>query len=429
MAAITRSRQKLPNPSDAVAAEPPSVRFAETPAQPADSGPGTKSGKTRKAEGKKKVAIGTTIAKQLMKGGKRGQGQGDLRLEDLDEAVLKRKLETLETELADYKAKCERHKKENDWYREEIEACQRDTAEYISYLESKKSEKQSAIDQLIESSKLDLESFVAKKKAKEVENEAKMEDLRKQILDLEDKIDTKQQEVQSLSDVMSRRARHESDIAHLHKEMQEADHQHQIRVAELERTLLEERIKVQKETDAKIKEMESAAHEKAHKYLTTHISALDAENQRLSTQLRALITRTQDLLDQKHNLETQNIQLLRDSTVRQDMLNIRLQKVVQSEKRRERGRDKRKDLEKLERKRAMEKVVRMAAEREKMTERAGTRGVSAGAVLRTPSAGRPGEIAELIFTTEAKGKEGAIASLTIKDEDLDWSDAEDDEYL
>lgn len=48
-------------------------------------------------------------------------------------------------------------------------------AEYIAYLESKKSEKQAAIDSLIESSKMDMETFVAKKKVKELENEAKLE--------------------------------------------------------------------------------------------------------------------------------------------------------------------------------------------------------------------------------------------------------------
>ncbi|KAI9098676.1 hypothetical protein DFS34DRAFT_81650 [Phlyctochytrium arcticum] len=424
-------------------ASTPGVRFAKHDAVATVDPNATLSTPGTPSSGKKKAAIGTTIAKQIMKGGKRPSGQPDLRLEDLDEAVLKKRLEALEAELGDYKAKCERHKQENDWYREEIETCQRDTAEYIAYLESKKSEKQSAIDQLIESSKLDLEAFMSKKKIKEQENEAKMEELRKQIFDLEDKIETKQQEVQSLSDVMSRRARHEADIAHLRKEMHESEQQHQARIAELERTLLEERIRVQKETDSKIREMESAAHEKAHKYLTTHISVLDTDNDKLSAQLKALIAKTQALLAQKANLEVENVQLRRDATVRQDVLNIRLQKVVDAEARRLRLRDRKREAGRKTRKEALERVVQLAERREREERAEGalqsTDDFSApvdgpraptGRVLRKTMSQRPEDVADLVFAAQTPSSAKAtMAAMTIAEGDLDWSDEEDDEYL
>lgn len=68
-------------------------------------------------------------------------------------------------------------KKENAWYREEIESSQRDTEEYIAYLESKKNEKLDVVHKLAESNKDDLETFVERRKLHEVENERKLNGL------------------------------------------------------------------------------------------------------------------------------------------------------------------------------------------------------------------------------------------------------------
>jgi hypothetical protein len=48
-----------------------------------------------------------------------------LQLEDLDEKVLQKKLDALISELNEYKARCERYKKENSWYRQEIEIAEK----------------------------------------------------------------------------------------------------------------------------------------------------------------------------------------------------------------------------------------------------------------------------------------------------------------
>ncbi|KAJ3167217.1 hypothetical protein HDU87_001728 [Geranomyces variabilis] len=365
-----------------------------------------------KPSAKKKVALGTQIAKQIIKGqGKKGVAAaaggggapGEFRLDELDEA------------------------------------------EYISYLESKKSEKQSAIDLLIDGSKKDFDAFVESKKAKEVQNVidiagfSKTPALKAQIAETEEKIEQKQLEVNGLSDVMSHRSRHEADIARLQREMQDAERQHRAELQELERKLLEERIKVQKETDAKIKEMESAAHEKAHGYLTTHIATINAENERLSLNLRRLVARTQRLLEQKHHLEQHNAQLARDGAVRRDMVSMRLTRVAAAEAARTRAREALRVAERKARKHALEEVARAqtakggvangvdregAAEKE----RKGELRPSTQTMLQMVPEGKPG-VAQVVFNTSALGEVGTLASLTIEDGDLDWSDEEGDEYL
>lgn len=157
--------------------------------------------------------------------------------------------------------------------------------------------------------------------------------------------------------------------------------------------------------------------QKAHKYLTGHISDLDAENQRLATHLRQLIAQTQNLLAQKQALETQNLQLQRDTKIREDLLNIRLQKVQESEKRRSHAREKVKERKQAHRKNALEKVVRD-------NERNEGKGIGT-TVLRS---GQSEQIARLVFNTSVHNKQGALASVAIQERDLDWSD-DDDEYM
>nr|KAJ3421138.1 hypothetical protein HK105_004395 [Polyrhizophydium stewartii] len=269
-------------------------------------------------------AGGAFIRNIMKKGGRNG---GPLRIEDLDEEVLKSRLKKLDEELNDYKT----NKKENDWYREEIETCQKDTADYIAYLESKKSEKLDAINQLTESNKNDMEMFLIKRKKREEENLAKINSLKDMIMEQELKLSAKESEIMQLSDTMARRAKHDAEIAKIRKEMQASESEHLAKMAELERTLLETRMRLQKEAEAKIKSMESAAHEKAAKYLADHTTALEAENSRLERELRHITLVTQQQIQQKERLEQENRELEREQRLRRDLVGIRLKKIHEAQ--------------------------------------------------------------------------------------------------
>ncbi|KAJ3215837.1 hypothetical protein HDU67_010257 [Dinochytrium kinnereticum] len=275
-----------------------------------------------------------------------GNPSAEIKIEELDEELLRKRfvahtfgnvevgiirLEALESDLSEYKKKCLHYKSENEWYRAEIEATKKDTAEYIEYLHSKKSEKQAAIDRLIEMQKQDQEFFSNRKKLRDAENKVKIEELKALAVELEAKLEGKQQEIMHLSDVMTKRARHEAEIAKIRKEIAEADAKHAEALSDLERNLLEVRMKLQKEADAKIAEMESAAQEKAAKYLSDHTTALEAENRRLESQLRKCILTTQEFIARKDNLEKENRELSRRLTVRDDMLKIRIDSILRSQ--------------------------------------------------------------------------------------------------
>ncbi len=57
----------------------------------------------------------------------------------------------------------------------------------------------------------------------------------------------------------ARRARHEAEISRIRREMQNADAEHKAKVSEIERSLIETRIRVQREADAKLQTMQSEA--------------------------------------------------------------------------------------------------------------------------------------------------------------------------
>ncbi|KAI8927360.1 hypothetical protein BC831DRAFT_424724 [Entophlyctis helioformis] len=316
---------------------------------------GAASASTPPAKARKPPQAGGAFIRNIMKKG--GRNGGPLRIEDLDEDVLKKRLEKLDEELNDYKTKCAKYKKENDWYREEIETCQRDTTEYIAYLESKKSEKLEAINLLTESNKKDMEMFLVKRKKREEENHAKVAHLKDSIIELEMKLSAKESEIMQLSDTMARRAKHEAEMAKIRKEMQAAQFEHDSKMAEQERSLLETRMKLQKEAEAKIKSMESAAHEKAAKYLADHTAALEAENRRLERELRRVTLITQQQIERKERLEQESRELEREQRLRQDLVRMRLKKIHEAQERQTHTKERQRHFMAAENKRVVAKAL------------------------------------------------------------------------
>lgn len=135
-------------------------------------------------------------------------------------------------------------------------------------MDSKKDEKLDAINMLAESNKNDYEVFLKKKKQYEELNQLKIagcnrinKELKQVIQELEDKLNSKEEEFFDLSDTMAKRAKHEADVAKIRKEIREAEDFHQEKILEMEKQLLDTRMKLQKESDEKIKQMEAAAEE------------------------------------------------------------------------------------------------------------------------------------------------------------------------
>ncbi|KAJ3309187.1 hypothetical protein HDV04_006327 [Boothiomyces sp. JEL0838] len=202
-----------------------------------------------------------------------------------------------------------------------------DTAEYIKYLDSKKDEKLDAINMLAESNKNDYEVFLKKKKQYEELNQLKIAELKQVIQELEDKLNSKEEEFFDLSDTMAKRAKHEADVTKIRKEIREAEDFHQEKILEMEKQLLDTRMKLQKESDEKIKQMEAAAEEKAAKYLADHTSALQKENRTLEKELALLSLTTQRLLARKDQLEKENLELEREKQLRLDLISIRMKRI------------------------------------------------------------------------------------------------------
>ena len=66
----------------------------------------------------------------------------------------------------------------------------------------KKNEKQSTIHSLLEIKKQEMEDFITRKKLKEKDNESKIVGLKILIAELEEKLESKQQEIIGLSEIM-----------------------------------------------------------------------------------------------------------------------------------------------------------------------------------------------------------------------------------
>jgi len=207
--------------------------------------------------------------------------KNDLRIEDLDENILKERLELLNKELNYYKGKCKSLKSENEKLRDEIEENKKDTSEYIKYLEESKDKKQQEIDKIIEKANEEFQFYLNKKLERKNEYDKKYQEIEDYIADLEFKIEAKKQEIKTYADIQSNRIKHETEIGRLTKSINQTKQEHDFEISNLERELLQNRVKIQRETEQTIKNMEAIAQEKASKYLNEYINLLDKDNSRL----------------------------------------------------------------------------------------------------------------------------------------------------
>lgn len=122
-------------------------------------------------------------------------------------------------------------------------------------------EKVTAIEELVQSNNKDWSEFLIRKKEQEDQNEEKLHFIREQIIDLDIKLQAKEAEISLLSDTMTRRAKHEADMAKIRAEMEQTSHAHKLKMEQLDKSLLETRMTLQREAECKIKNMESAAQE------------------------------------------------------------------------------------------------------------------------------------------------------------------------
>lgn len=92
-------------------------------------------------------------------------------------------------------------------------------------------------------------------------HQKKIKDLMNCISELELKLSGKEDEFLQLSDTMAKRSKHYEDLGVIRQEIKVAGVSHQETILKLEKKLLENRIKLQKDSGEKIKEMEAAAEE------------------------------------------------------------------------------------------------------------------------------------------------------------------------
>jgi Fe2+ transport system protein FeoA len=120
-------------------------------------------------------------------------------------------------------------------------------------------------------------------------------------------------------------------LTNIKAEIKQAEVEHHARIQELERALLEQRMKLQVEAEEKIKQMEDAAEQKAAIYLQDHSENLRVENIELQKELAKLTLKTQRISIRKEQLEKENSELEREQKLRIDMIESRMLQIKNAE--------------------------------------------------------------------------------------------------
>ncbi|OUM66200.1 hypothetical protein PIROE2DRAFT_6636, partial [Piromyces sp. E2] len=199
--------------------------------------------------------------------------------------------------------------------------------DYVKYLEESKNKKQKEIDNIIEKANEEFQLYLNKKQERKNDYDKKYEEIENYIAELEVKIEAKKQEIKTYADIQSERLKHESEIDRLTNSINKTKQQHELEISNLERELLQNRVKIQQQTELTIKNMEAVAQEKASKYLNEYIGMLDKDNDRLEVGLAMAIKTTDQLMKEKNRLEQENQVLRHENKYRDSIANIRLRRI------------------------------------------------------------------------------------------------------
>ncbi|KAJ1501960.1 hypothetical protein HMI54_001341 [Coelomomyces lativittatus] len=251
-------------------------------------------------------------------------------LETLNENQLKERLRNVNEELNEFKKKVEGCKKENDMLRQEIENSHKDSAEYASYLQHKKAEKQQMLDAINAEHERVMKGYQDKKQTMEKKLSQQVEELNLQIEELENKLQSKNQEILSLADILRIRQKHESQVQLYKQEIEQLKSSHVLQLQSLERKLLEERMRVKKESELQLTELQSQAQAQALQYLTEHTLHLSQENKKMEEALKQAVSLTQAYVQRKQQLELKYQSWMTKKTIQQRLQQVHQQRVLKT---------------------------------------------------------------------------------------------------
>ncbi|KAI9143429.1 hypothetical protein BKA69DRAFT_126622 [Paraphysoderma sedebokerense] len=165
--------------------------------------------------------------------------------------------------------------------------------------------------------------YLEKKQSLEQEHQSRLTELRNIANELEEKLEAKKVQ----------RQRHDCEIEAIKKQITEIQTLQNAEIMTLEKKLIEERTRLERESDERFAKMLEQAEQQAWQYLTTHTTNLANENNRLKHELKNSASLTKSYLERKEHLEKRYQELLIDVKIREKISRQSSRKISADESR------------------------------------------------------------------------------------------------
>jgi hypothetical protein len=127
------------------------------------------------------------------------------------------------------------------------------------------------------------------------------------------------------------RQKHETHIAQCKRDMEVVHAQHQRALVDMERTMLEQRIQLQRKNDMQIKTMQMEAQNQAFAALVQHTTVVAEQNEKLTEQLKAAVSKAAATAAHRTQLERRVQELQQQCQVRERTVVARYSKLDRKE--------------------------------------------------------------------------------------------------
>lgn len=227
-------------------------------------------------------------------------------------SVTKMSVELKQRDADEWRNRCQTLRQENERLRREIDDSEGDRLDIVTQLKAEVDKKDAMIlsqRKQLETGQVALSRLESQLKAAHA-NE--LRELEQRLSDQDAQVEALQTELAVVREFRKKRAAMQAELDEAKKTLLEEAQKHKEEISALEYKFYEEKVRFQKETTAKLNEMQATSQKEALQRLDDNSKQVLAENRRMAAELQLQVQETDVLQTTRKTLEEDNKRLLRE---------------------------------------------------------------------------------------------------------------------
>lgn len=240
------------------------------------------------------------------------------------EIILTRQLDELMTEGQSLKTTLDKLRKDNHYLREQANKSVEEATDYALYMKGEAERRQNHVISVNQMNQQEVETITRECTQLNEQFNTRLSHLTSELDDKKLLLSTAETELDSLAHVKEKETIALEKIASLEKALEETRTKHSTEIQQMKADFLNEKRSLATQADSEILKLSKKATEVASQCLNNHAERVQKENQKLRTELLALLGESDQLQEKKTELEQQYLSFVRENEYLDDLQKMRI---------------------------------------------------------------------------------------------------------